>query len=111
VLGAQSLHGLNFGIVGAVAIAFVNDQADHRTRGSLQAQLSLVTAGAGALGPMIMGFVADRYGLPTMFQVAAGLAFCATVIFMLFVGESNEHSKGTGFKLLDNAPFPVRPTA
>jgi PPP family 3-phenylpropionic acid transporter len=106
VLGAQALHGLNFGIVGAVAIAFVNDQADHRTRGALQAQLSLVTAGAGAVGPVLMGFVADRWGLPAMFQVAASLAFVATVIFTLFVNESNEHAQGTGVRLLDRAPFP-----
>jgi len=108
VLGAQSLHGLNFGIVGAVAIAFVNDQADHRTRGALQAQLSLVTASAGAVGPALMGLVADRYGLPVMFQVAAGLAFLATIIFALFVNESNEHAKGTGIRLLDRAPFPTK---
>ncbi len=107
VLGAQSLHGLNFGIVGAVAIAFVNDQADHRTRGALQAQLSLVTAAAGAVGPALMGLVADRYGLPAMFQVAAGLAGVATIIFLLFVSESNEHATGTGIALLDRAPFPA----
>ena len=107
VLGAQSLHGLNFGIVGAVAIAFVNDQADHRTRGALQAQLSLVTAAAGAVGPALMGFIADRYGLPAMFEVAAGLAFLAAVIFVLFINESNEHAQGTGIRLLDRAPFPA----
>lgn len=111
VLGAQSLHGLNFGIVGAVAIAFVNDQADHRTRGVLQAQLSLVTAAAGAVGPAIMGFVADRYGLPAMFEVAAGLAFVATVVFVLFVNESNEHARGTGIPILDQALFPARANA
>jgi len=90
VLGAQSLHGLNFGIVGAVAIAFVNDQADYHTRGALQAQLSLVTAAAGATGPALMGLIADRYGLPAMFQVAAALAAVATIIFFLFVNESSE---------------------
>ena len=111
VLGAQALHGFNFGIVGAVAIAFVNDQADHRTRGSLQAQLSLVTAGAGAVGPAIMGLVADRYGLPAMFEVAAALAAVATVIFLLFVDESNEHARGTGWRFLDRAPLTPGGTA
>lgn len=111
VLGAQSLHGFNFGIVGAVAIAFINDQADHRTRGALQAQLILVTAAAGATGPALMGFVADRHGLPVMFQVAAALALVATVIFILFVDESNEHAKGTGFRLLDRAAYPTKAAA
>ena len=108
VLGAQSLHGLNFGIVGAVAIAFVNDQADHRTRGALQGQLAMVTAAAGAVGPMLMGFVSEKYGLPVMFQVAAGLAFVALVIFFLFVNESNEHAKGVGIRFFDHAPFPTK---
>jgi PPP family 3-phenylpropionic acid transporter len=108
VLGAQSMHGFNFGIVGAVAIAFVNDQADHRTRGALQAQLSLVTAAAGAVGPALMGYVAEAYGLPVMFQVAAALACVATVVFVLFVDESNEHAEGTGARLIDHAPFPAK---
>ena len=101
VLGVQTLHGLNFGIVGAVSIAFVNDQADHRTRGALQAQLSLVTACAGAVGPALMGNVADVWGLRAMFVVAAVLAVAACAIFLLFVDESNGHAKGTGVKWLD----------
>ena len=109
VLGAQSLHGFNFGIVGAVAIAFVNDQADHHTRGALQGQLSLVTAAAGAVGPALMGVIADKYGLPVMFEVAAALAVVATVIFTLFVDESNEHAQGTGIRIFDHAPFPAKP--
>jgi len=108
VLGTQTLHGLNFGIVGAVAIVFVNDQANHRTRGALQAQLALVTAAAGAVGPALMGIVADRYGLPAMFQIAAALAMVAMLIFILFVDESNEHASGTGLRILDRAPFPTR---
>jgi hypothetical protein len=55
-----------------------------------------------------MGLVADRYGLPAMFQVAAGLALVATVIFLLFVNESNEHAEGTGVGILDRAPFPTK---
>jgi PPP family 3-phenylpropionic acid transporter len=105
VMAVQSLHGLNFGIVGAVAIAFVNDQADHHTRGQLQARLSLVTACAGAVGPSLMGQVADRWGLPTMFVVAAALAAVACVIFLLFIDESNEHARGTGIGWLDRTSF------
>jgi len=101
VLAIQTLHGLNFGIVGAVAIAFVNDQADHETRGALQAQLSLVTASAGAVGPMLMGTVADHFGIRSMFVVAAILAAVALAVFLLFVDESNTHAKGTGIKWLD----------
>jgi MFS family permease len=108
VLAVQSLHGFNFGIVGAVAIAFVNDQADHRTRGALQAQLSLVTATAGALGPSLLGSVADRWGLSTMFLVAAAMAALATIIFLVFVDESNTHARGTGIKWLDHAFFKGR---
>lgn len=101
VLAIQTLHGLNFGIVGAVAIAFVNDQADHETRGALQAQLTLVTASASAVGPMLMGNVADWFGLRTMFVVAAVLAAAALAVFLLFVDESNTHAKGSGIGWLD----------
>ena len=110
VLAVQSLHGLNFGIVGAVAIAFVNDQADHRTRGALQARLSMITALAGAVGPALLGAVANRYGLPTMFLAASALAGVALAILFLFVGESNDAARGTGVRWLDRAPFsPRRP--
>jgi MFS family permease len=106
VLVVQLLLGFNFGIVGAVAIVFVNDQADHRTRGALQAQLSLVTAAAGAIGPSLLGKVADVWGLPTMFLVAAGMAVVATIIFLLYVDESNPHARGTGIKWLDRRIAP-----
>ncbi len=101
VLAIQTLHGLNFGIVGAIAPVFVNDQADHRTRGQLQAQLSMVTACAGAVGPSLMGSVADAWGLRAMFVVAAVLAVAAAAIFLLFIDESNAHAKGTGIGWLD----------
>ena len=109
ILGVQALHGLNFGIVGAVAIAFVNDQAEHRTRGALQARLALVTATAGAVGPALMGEVADRLGLRPMFLVAAGLAAVAAVWFLLFVEESNGRAKGTGIAWLDRTLAPRVP--
>lgn len=108
VLAVQTLHGLNFGIVGAVSIAFVNDQADHRTRGALQAQLALVTATAGAVGPSLMGYVSDAYGLRTMFVVAAILAVAAAIWFLLFVDESNGHARGTGVRWLDRRVFGAR---
>jgi hypothetical protein len=43
-----------------------------------------------------------------MFEVAAALACVATIIFVLFVDESNEHADGTGVRLVDHAPFPAR---
>ena len=108
VFAVQSLHGLNYGIVGAVSIAFVNDQADHRTRGALQARLSMITALAAAAGPALLGAVANRYGLPTMFVVAAGIAVVAALVFLLFVDESNPHARGTGIGWLDRRILPER---
>lgn len=105
VLAIQTLHGLNFGIVGAVAIAFVNDEADHRTRGTLQGQLAMITALAGAVGPSLLGHIADAAGLPAMFLTASGLAVLALVLFLLFVGESNPEGRGTGWRWLDRAPY------
>ena len=105
VLAVQTLHGLNFGIVGAVAIAFVNDEADHATRGTLQGQLAMITALAGAVGPSLLGRVAEGWGLSAMFLVASALAALALVLFLLFVGESHTGARGTGWRLLDRAPY------
>jgi MFS family permease len=60
VLGAQALEGLNFGIVGPISIAFVNDLATDKNRGAAQARLAGVSGLAFALGPVAGGLVAAR---------------------------------------------------
>lgn len=88
VLMVQLLHGLNFGIMGAVAVAFVNDLATDQTRGQLQGRLAAAGGLATAVAPIGLGIVAEGRGLPAMFLVAAGIAAVGALVFTLFVRES-----------------------
>lgn len=88
VLLVQLLHGLNFGIMGAVAVAFVNDMATDQTRGQLQGRLAAAGGAATAVAPVGLGIVAELNGLPAMFLVAAAVAALAAVLFSAFVKES-----------------------
>lgn len=88
VLLVQLLHGLNFGIMGAVAVAFINDLATDRTRGQLQGRLAAAGGLATAVAPIGLGIVAEGRGLPTMFVVAAGVAALGALVFVFFVKES-----------------------
>lgn len=92
VLAVQSLHGINFGIVGAVAVAFANDLATDRTRGESQARLTAVAGLATALGPVVLGGAAQYLGLPAMFMVAAGIAAVAATVLVFMVEDSHPDS-------------------
>lgn len=89
VLLVQSLHGINFGIVGTIAIVFVNDLATDANRGSLQARLAGTAGLALALGPIACGWIADRFSLGTMFAAMSLIGFVAAAVFLVFVRESH----------------------
>ncbi len=92
MLAVQSLHGINFGIVGAVAVAFANDLATERTRGHAQARLFAAAGLAGAFSPVVFGAVAHRYGLHAMFAVSAGVAAFAAIVLIFGVDDSHPES-------------------
>ena len=89
VLLVQILHGLNFGIVGTIAVVFVNDNATDTNRGRLQARLA-ASAGMGtALGPVACGWVSQNFGLPAMFAAMSLVGFGAFAVFWVWVKESH----------------------
>ena len=88
VLAVQSLHGLNFGIMGAISVVFVNDLATDRTRGHAQARLFAVAGFATAIGPLILGLAAEWTSLAQMFGVASAIAAIGAVVFLLFVQDT-----------------------
>ena len=89
VLAVQTLHGLNFGIVGTIAIVFVNDLADDRDRGALQARLA-GTAGVGlALGPLTCGWIAQQWSIGGMFAVMSLIGAAGAVVLIATVRESH----------------------
>lgn len=104
VLVVQSLHGLNFGIMGAISVVFVNDLATDRTRGHAQSRLFAVAGLATAVGPLILGLAAELSTLGLMFGVAAAFATVGAVIFVLFVRDSRENSES----IAECAPMGLR---
>jgi MFS family permease len=96
VAAVQLLHGINFGIMGAVAIVFANDLAGEGSHGLAQAKLAAATGLSGAFGPWILGAVAGRFGLPAMFLVAAVVALAAFAIMLLGVEDSRQESHALG---------------
>ncbi len=94
VLLVQSLHGFNFGILGTIAVVFVNDTADPDKRGAAQAELAATLGLGNSIGPIVCGFLVERYGLGTMFGAMSVLAVVAVVLFCAFVGESHAAPNG-----------------
>ncbi|MDX1933443.1 MAG: MFS transporter [Capsulimonadales bacterium] len=107
VMAVQTLHGFNFGIIGTIAIVFVNDLARNHERGTIQSRLA-VTQGIGvALGPVVCGFLSDRFGIPTMFAVMAGGALLTAAVFWTRVRETHPSPKPlpAGWRFLQGAPM------
>jgi len=89
VLLVQSLHGLNFGIMGAVSVVFINDLTTDGGRGAAQARLFGVQGLATALGPIACGLVAQRLGIGWMFGAMSLVGMAAAAVFLLRVHESH----------------------
>lgn len=108
----QLLHGLNFGIMGVIAVALINDLATDATRGQAQARLATVTGAATTVGPIAFGWVAEFAGLRGMFFSAAAVALVGSLILILRVQETHPDSKRLGWRkadLLHTPPFPPKP--
>lgn len=105
VILIQSLHGINFGITGAVAIAFANDLAEEGKHGQAQSRLSAAIGLAGALGPVTFGQVADWLGLRNMFLMSGAVAFVGFLWFFLTVEDSHRESSA----LAERGPAWLRP--
>ena len=89
VLGVQTLHGLNFGIMGAIAVVFINDSADDSSRGLAQARLAGVGGLATAFAPAVCGWLVQHRGMGTMFAAMSVVGALAALIFLTRVRESH----------------------
>jgi MFS family permease len=72
-----------------LAIALINDLSEDEHRGKAQARLATVAALATSLAPLLFGWVAQELSLAVMFEVAAGFAAVAMLVFLLRVEESH----------------------
>jgi MFS family permease len=87
-LGVQTLHGINFGIMAAVAITFVNDLCSEHNRGATQARLAATGGLAAALGPAAGGWISQSLGLQWNFAIMAMVAAVGAAQFLWKVRES-----------------------
>lgn len=104
VLFVQSLHGLNFGIMGAISVVFINDLSTDQGRGSAQARLAGVLGLATALGPVACGLIVQHLGIGWMFGAMSLVGMAGAVVFLTQVHES--HPAPTPFP--SNGPLPYR---
>jgi len=89
VLLVQSLEGLDFGIMGILAITFVNDTATDTHRGAAQARLAGVSGLALALGPIMSGWIAEHFGFAWMFATMSIVGMAGAGVFLTRVEESH----------------------
>ncbi|RYG34327.1 MFS transporter [bacterium] len=89
VVAVQALHGINFGIVGAVAVAFSNDLATDGSRGHAQSRLAVTQGLASAIGPLVFGIVAQQANLQWMFAMAGFVAAIAAWVLLSKVEDSH----------------------
>lgn len=85
----QSLHGLNFGIVGAVAVIVANDCASPASRGLAQARLAGTAGVALALGQWTCGAILQRWGFGALFSSMAAVATIAAAVLATTFRESH----------------------
>ena len=85
----QALHGINFGIVGAVAVTVVNDLAEEKSRGAAQSRLAATGGLALALGQWVCGAILRISGFPAMF--ASMSAVGALGALLLWRGFAESH--------------------
>lgn len=91
VLLIQTIHGINFGIMVAVSVAFVSDLCAEEHRGAMQAKVAATSGIAAALGPAVGGCIAQRLGIPWNFVIMACVAAAGAGVFLWKVRESHPH--------------------
>jgi len=105
VLCAQTIHGINFGIMVAVAVAFVNDLCLEGNRGAAQARLVGTAGFASAFGPAVGGWISQQFGIPWNFAVMSAVAALGAIVFLWRVRESHTQAK----RLYHYGPAYLRP--
>lgn len=88
VLWIQLFHGVTFGVMVVVSLAYVADLSPPGLRATGQALLAITAAVASTLGLYIGGLVADAAGLPQMYIFLAAIALLGGVLFLIFGRES-----------------------
>jgi MFS family permease len=78
-------YGLAEGMCFGASQAYAMDLAPEQRRGSFLGIWSVMNSGSGFLAPVVVGFTAERVGIPTTFALV-GIALAAVGIFMGIAG-------------------------
>ncbi|MFN8443154.1 MAG: MFS transporter [Caldilineaceae bacterium] len=66
-------EGISYGMMLTAGHAYLTEQTDNATRGVATGVYGMMGSIGGASGPLLMGFVADWWGLPAVFWCSAAL--------------------------------------
>ena len=74
-------EGIGYGMMLTAGHAYLTEQTEAATRGVATGVYGMLGSVGGAAGPLIMGVVADVWGLSTVFWCCAGLVvvICLTL--------------------------------
>lgn len=89
----QLLHGLNFGIMGAISVVLINDLCTDENRGQAQARLAVASGLAASISPIALGWISDWLSYRGMFLAVAGLAAVAAAILIVKLEETHPSSR------------------
>nr|WP_281380295.1 MFS transporter [Armatimonas rosea] len=96
VMAIQALHGLNYGIVGTLAVVYVNDCVTDSQRGTTQAMMTATSGIALSVSPALCGWLAERYGFSAMFVAMSAVGVLGALYLITRVPESNPPAPKTG---------------
>lgn len=82
-----------FGVIGAVAVAFVNDLTPPQTRGAAQGLLFGIVGLTMALAPLTAGALIEVFHIRAMFGIMAAISVLAALVFLFCVVESHSMEK------------------
>jgi MFS transporter, PPP family, 3-phenylpropionic acid transporter len=89
VMAVQALHGINYGIVGTIAVVSVNDWVNDSQRGVAQATLGAVSGAALSLSPALCGWLTEIAGFGGMFATMSAIGVVGAIYLYRKVPESN----------------------
>ncbi len=103
----RSLQGLGVALTVPAAVALLATSSNRRTRGGSMGIYTAFRMAGLAIGPLLGGFVYDRYGFNVTFYLGAGFILVGIILVQLWVkdlpetNEQKEQKKKRSFQILN----------
>ncbi len=89
LVALQALDGIGAGIYGVVVVAMCADLTRGKGRfNALQGLIATALTSGGVIGPFLAGVLAERLGFAAAFNVFAGIAAVAALVFIIGMPET-----------------------